>query len=71
VLKKPGASPLLFGKFLNEHDGVSFARRHCGQPARYDESVLSVEMDEELAKAYENSKRTYGSAIRSHRATKA
>jgi len=37
---------------------------------RYDESVLSVEMDEELAKAYEELEEDIRSAIRSHRGNK-
>ena len=48
VLKKPGASPLLFGKFLMNTTAFLSLEDIADNLPRYDESVLSVEMDEEL-----------------------
>jgi hypothetical protein len=70
VLKKPGASPLLFGKFLMNTTAFLSLEDIADNLPRYDESVLSVEMDEELAKAYEELEEDIRSAIRSHRGNK-
>jgi len=70
VLKKPGASPLLFGKFLMTTTAFLSLEDIADNLPRYDESVLSVEMDEELAKAYEELEEDIRSAIRSHRGNK-
>jgi SNF2 family DNA or RNA helicase len=70
VLKKPGASPLLFGKFLMNTTAFLSLEDIADNLPRYDESVLSVEMDEELAKAYEELEEDIRAAIRSHRGNK-
>jgi hypothetical protein len=70
VLKKPGASPMLFGKFLMTTTAFLSLEDIADNLPRYDESVLSVEMDEELAKAYEELEGDIRSAIRSHRGNK-
>src|SRR5664279_324402 len=70
VLKKPGASPLLFGKFLMNTTAFLTLEDIADNLPRYDESVLSVEMDSELAKAYEELEEDIRSAIRSHRGNK-
>jgi hypothetical protein len=70
LLKKPGASPLLFGKFLMNTTAFLSLEDIADNLPRYDESVLSVEMDEELAKAYEELEEDIRSAIRSHRGNK-
>jgi SNF2 family DNA or RNA helicase len=70
VLKKPGASPMLFGKFLMTTTAFLSLEDIADNLPRYDESVLSVEMDEELAKAYEELEEDIRSAIRSHRGNK-
>jgi len=70
VLKKPGASPLLFGKFLMNTTAFLSLEDIADNLPRYDESVLSVEMDSELAKAYEELEEDIRSAIRSHRGNK-
>jgi hypothetical protein len=70
VLKKPGASPLLFGKFLMNTTAFLSLEDIADNLPRYDESVLSVEMDEELAGAYEELEEDIRSAIRSHRGNK-
>jgi hypothetical protein len=70
VLKKPGASPLLFGKFLMNTTAFLSLEDIADNLPRYDESVLSVEMDEEHAKAYEELEEDIRAAIRSHRGNK-
>ncbi len=70
VLKKPGASPLLFGKFLMNTTAFLSLEDIADNLPHYDESVLSVEMDSELAKAYEELEEDIRSAIRSHRGNK-
>jgi hypothetical protein len=70
VLKKPGASPLLFGKFLMNTTAFLSLEDIADNLPRYEESVLSVEMDEELAKAYEELEDDIRAAIRAHRGNK-
>jgi hypothetical protein len=70
VLKKPGASPLLFGKFLMNTTAFLSLEDIADNLPRYDESVLSVEMDEEHAKAYEELEEDIRAAIRVHRGNK-
>jgi hypothetical protein len=70
VLKKPGASPLLFGKFLMNTTAFLSLEDIADNLPRYDESVLSIEMDEEHAKAYEELEEDIRAAIRSHRGNK-
>jgi hypothetical protein len=70
VLRKPGASPLLFGKFLMNTTAFLSLEDIADNLPRYDESVLSVEMDSELAKAYEELEEDIRSAMRAHRGNK-
>jgi hypothetical protein len=70
VLKKPGASPLLFGKFLMTTTAFLSLEDIADNLPRYDESVLSVEMDEELAGAYEELEKDIRAAMRAHRGNK-
>jgi hypothetical protein len=70
VLKKPGASPLLFGKFLMNTTAFLSLEDIADNLPRYDESVLSVEMDEELGLAYEELEEDIRVAIRAHRGNK-
>jgi hypothetical protein len=70
VLKKPGASPLLFGKFLMTTTAFLSLEDIADNLPRYDESVLSVEMDEEHAKAYEELEEDIRAAMRAHRGNK-
>jgi hypothetical protein len=70
VLKKPGASPLLFGKFLMTTTAFLSLEDIADNLPRYDESVLSVEIDEELAKAYEELEEDIRAAMRAHRGNK-
>jgi hypothetical protein len=70
VLKKPGASPMLFGKFLMTTTAFLSLEDIADNLPRYDESVLSVEMDEEHAKAYEELEEDIRAAMRAHRGNK-
>jgi hypothetical protein len=70
VLKKPGASPLLFGKFLMNTTAFLSLEDIADNLPRYDESVLSVGMDDELAKAYEELEEDIRAAMRAHRGNK-
>jgi hypothetical protein len=70
VLKKPGASPMLFGKFLMNTTAFLSLEDIADNLPRYDESVLSVEMDDELAKAYKELEQDIRAAIRAHRGNK-
>lgn len=70
VLRKPGASPLLFGKFLMSTTAFLSLEDISDNLPRYDESVISVEMDEVLQGAYEQLEEDIRSAIREHRGNK-
>jgi hypothetical protein len=70
VLKKPGASPLLFGKFLMNTTAFLSLEDIADNLPRYDESVLSVEMDEEHTRAYEQLEEDIRAAMRAHRGNK-
>ena len=48
VLRKPGASPLLFGKFLMNTTAFLSLEDISDNLPRYDESVISVDMDDAL-----------------------
>jgi len=70
VLRKPGASPLLFGKFLMTTTAFLSLEDIADNLPRYDESVLSVEMDSALAKTYEELEEDIRTAMRAHRGNK-
>ncbi|MGD0445354.1 MAG: helicase-related protein [Edaphobacter sp.] len=70
VLRKPGASPLLFGKFLMNTTAFLSLEDISDNLPRYDESVISVDMDEALQAAYERLEEDIRSAIRAHRGNK-
>jgi len=70
VLRKPGASPLLFGKFLMNTTAFLSLEDISDNLPRYDESVISVEMDEVLQKAYEGLEEDIRGAMKAHRGNK-
>jgi len=70
VLRKPGASPLLFGKFLMNTTAFLSLEDISDNLPRYDESVISVDMDEALQTAYDRLEEDIRSAIRAHRGNK-
>ena len=70
VLRKPGASPLLFGKFLMNTTAFLALEDISDNLPRYDESVISVDMDEALQQAYERLEEDIRSAMKEHRGNK-
>ena len=70
VLRKPGASPLLFGKFLMNTTAFLSLEDISDKLPRYDESVISVDMDDALQQAYETLEEEIRSAMREHRGNK-
>lgn len=67
VLRKPGASPLLFGKFLMESTAFITLEDISDQLPAYEETVLSIEMDKALANAYEAVEEDIKQAMKAHR----
>ena len=63
VLRKPGASPLLFGKFLMSTTAFLALEDIADNLPPYTESVLSSEMSGELREAYEELEKALRSAI--------
>jgi hypothetical protein len=70
VLRKPGASPLLFGKFLMSSTAFLSLEDISDNLPPYDESVISVDMDEMLQKAYERLEEEIRAAMKEHRGNK-
>ena len=70
VLRKPGASPLLFGKFLMNTTAFLSLEDISDNLPRYDESVISVDMDDALQQAYEQLEEEIRSAMNAHRGNK-
>jgi len=67
ILKKPGASPLLFGKFLMSSTAFVSLEDIADNLPPYDESVLPSEMDEDLATAYQELERDLRNAMQENR----
>jgi hypothetical protein len=70
VLKKPGASPLLFGKFLMSSTAFLTLEDIADNLPDYAESVLSCEMDEALSSAYKKLEQDLRDAIEENRGNK-
>jgi hypothetical protein len=70
VLKKPGASPLLFGKFLMSTTAFLALEDIADNLPSYTESVLSCDMDAGLQKAYEELEKALRDAMAEHRGNK-
>jgi hypothetical protein len=70
VVKKPGASPLLFGKFLMTTTAFLALEDISANLPRYDESVISVDMDDQLRAAYEELEEDIRDAMKLHRGNK-
>ena len=70
VLRKPGASPLLFGKFLMSTTAFLSLEDISSNLPRYDESVISVDMDPALQQAYERLEEDIRAAMKAHRGNK-
>ncbi len=67
VKQKPGASPLLFGRFLMDLAGFVSLEDISDQLPPYAEEVVTISMDEPLAKAYKDLERDITDALREHR----
>jgi hypothetical protein len=70
VVRKPGASPLLFGKFLMSTTAFLALEDIADNLPTYTESVLSCDMDEGLAEAYEELEKALRDAMAEHRGNK-
>ena len=70
VLRKPGASPLLFGKFLMSTTAFLALEDIADNLPPYTESVLSCEMTGELSEAYEELEKALRSAMAENRGNK-
>ena len=70
VLRKPGASPLLFGKFLMTTTAFLSLEDISNDLPPYDESVISVGMDDALQQAYEQLEEDIRAAMKAHRGNK-
>jgi hypothetical protein len=64
---RPGASPLLFGRFLMSLGAFVSLEDISDALPPYQEEVVSVEMDEPLKKAYEELEEDIKKALREHR----
>jgi hypothetical protein len=67
VKQKPGASPLIFGRFLMDLAAFVSLEDISDQLPPYTEDVVTVAMDEDLAKAYKQLERDITDALREHR----
>ena len=67
VRHRPGASPLLFGRFLMSLGAFVSLEDISDALPPYREEIVSVEMDEPLQKAYEDMEQDIKKALREHR----
>ena len=67
VRRRPGASPLLFGRFLMELGAFVSLEDISDALPSYEEEVVSVEMDPILAKTYEQIETDIKGALEEHR----
>ncbi len=67
VRHRPGASPLLFGRFLMSLGAFVSLEDISDALPPYREEVVSVEMDQPLKKAYEDMEQDIKKALREHR----
>ncbi len=67
VRRRPGASPLLFGRFLMELGAFVSLEDISDALPSYEEEVVSVEMDPILAKTYEQIETDIKRALEEHR----
>jgi PRTRC genetic system protein B len=67
LLRKPGASPLVFGKFLMASMAFVTLDDIADYLPSYEESVIEVEMDETLGRAYEHVEKDIREAVAANR----
>ena len=66
-VRKPGASPLVFGKFLMASTAFVTLEDIAAYLPSYEESVIEVEMDAELGKAYAEIEHDIREAVKQNR----
>ena len=66
-VRKPGASPLVFGKFLMVSTAFVKLEDIAAYLPSYEESVIEVEMDAELGKAYAEIEQDIREAVKQNR----
>ena len=66
-VRKPGASPLVFGKFLMASTAFVTLEDIAAYLPSYEESVIEVEMDAELGKAYAEIEQDIREAVKQNR----
>jgi superfamily II DNA or RNA helicase len=67
VRRKPGASPLLFGEFLMQLCAFVFLEDISAELPPYDETFVSVQMDERLRIAYQALEEDIRAALKEHK----
>lgn len=67
LVRRPGASPLLFGKFLMASTVFVSLEDIADFLPPYEETVLQVSMDERLSKAYKKIEEDIRAALKAHR----
>jgi hypothetical protein len=67
LVRKPGASPLVFGKFLMASTAFVTLDDIADYLPSYEESVIEVEMDETLGRAYEHVEKAIREAVAANR----
>jgi superfamily II DNA or RNA helicase len=67
VRRKPGASPLLFGEFLMQLCAFVFLEDISDELPPYEETYLSVPMDEDMREAYRKLEDDIRTALKKHR----
>ena len=67
VRRKPGASPLLFGEFLMQLCAFVFLEDISGELPPYEETYISVPMDEDMREAYRKLEDDIRTALKKHR----
>jgi hypothetical protein len=68
-VRKPGASPLLFGKFLMASTAFVTLQDIAAYLPSYEESVIEVDMDAELGNAYAEIEQDIREAVKKNRGT--
>ncbi len=66
VKRRPGASPLLFGKFLMSNTAFVSLEDIASELPPYDEQVIEVEMESHLESAYLEIERAFKDAVREY-----
>ncbi len=70
TVRKPGASPLLFGNFLMGSTAFINLEDISDALPPYEETLLTVKMDEPLEKAYRDTEQAIRRSLESHRGNK-